>query len=329
MKAPAGQLRIDAHVHLVGNGASGSGCVLNLRGLRSLQARLMLRHLGLPAHAVQIDLDTLYRERLMEMLRASSLDKLVLLAHDYPHDHAGRALTERAPLYVPNRYLLSVCAAQPRFLAAVSIHPARADALEELERCHSAGAVMVKLLPSVHNIDCADPRFERFWGKLAELRMPLLLHSGGELALPVIERAYADPIRFRAPLECGVTVIAAHCGTSSGAGDPDYLPVWRAMLDRYPQLYGDNSGLLTPLRSRYLRELLDPDLQSRIVHGSDLPVPVMASVAWARGLIDFSVFSRWNRVNNALERDLMLKAAIGFLPETGTRFATLLSSSVS
>ena len=41
--------------------------------------------------------------------------------------------------------------------------------------------------------------------------------------MPVIEPRYADPRVLRQPLECGVKVIAAHCGTKSGLFDPEYF----------------------------------------------------------------------------------------------------------
>jgi hypothetical protein len=50
---------IDGHVHLVGDGRSGSGCWLRLSGAHSLLARFMLRHVGLPSDALQRDFDTL------------------------------------------------------------------------------------------------------------------------------------------------------------------------------------------------------------------------------------------------------------------------------
>ena len=51
---------------------------------------------------------------------------------------------------------------------------------------------------------------------MAEARLPLLAHTGGEHTVPVVNAALADPKLLRLPLECGVTVIAAHCATKSG-----------------------------------------------------------------------------------------------------------------
>ena len=52
----------------------------------------------------------------------------------------------------------------------------------------------------------------RFWERMAESKLPLLAHTGGEHTLPVVRPEFADPRILTLPLECRVTVIAAHCG---------------------------------------------------------------------------------------------------------------------
>ena len=50
--------RIDAHVHMVGNGVAGSGGWLRLKGWhRRWLAGFMLRQLGVPASALAGDLE--------------------------------------------------------------------------------------------------------------------------------------------------------------------------------------------------------------------------------------------------------------------------------
>ena len=108
---------------------------------------------------------------------------------------------------------------------------------------------------------------------MAEARLPLLAHTGGEHTVPVINAALADPKLLRTPLECGVTVIAAHCGTSSGAFDRDYFDAWVAMLREFPNLYGDISAMVSLNRCGHLRDCLRAEIEPRILHGSDFPVP--------------------------------------------------------
>jgi hypothetical protein len=173
---------VDAHVHVVGNGTGGTGCRLRVRGWRRPMALMMLRHIGLPRDAMTGDLDRLYVERLLEQVRGSSLGAVVILAHDEVRDEQGRVMEGLGAFYVPNDYVFKLARQYPEFLPAVSIHPARPDALEELERCLAAGAVMLKCLPNCQNINCNDRRFMRFWERMAEARLPLLAHTGGGAA---------------------------------------------------------------------------------------------------------------------------------------------------
>ena len=287
-------------------------------------AALMLRHLGLPGSALAGDLDHLYVQRLLELLRDSSLGAVVILAQELAHDDQGRPLPEAGAFYVPNSYVLELARQHPEFLPAVSIHPARPDALEELDRCLDAGAVMMKCLPNCQNINCGNPRFRRFWERMAEAQLPLLAHTGGEHTLPIVKREYSDPRLLTLPLECGVKVIAAHCATKSGLTDPEYFDAFVAMTARFPNLYGDNSAFTVPIRGRHVPECAREPLVRRIIHGSDLPVPVYGHFPWLRGFIDWPTFRRWERHPNPLERDFQLKKAMGFPPETFTRVWSML-----
>jgi len=313
------------HVHIVGNGTGGTGCWLRVRGWchRPLAA-LMLRTIGLPGSAMTGDLDGLYVARLVELVRGSSLGAIVILAHENVYDGNGRIMDGVGSFYVPNDYVLKLAREHSEFLPAVSIHPARPDAMEELERCLANGAVMMKCLPNCHNLDCSDRRFTKFWERMAEAKLPLLAHTGGEHTVPVVRKEFADPRVLTSPLECGVTVIAAHCGTKSGVADPDYFETFVAMTRKFPRLYGDNSALNQLNRCKHLLDCRREGVVDRIVHGSDFPVPITGHGAWLRGFVDWKTFRRWQRHPNILERDYQLKLAMGFPAESFTRIAGLL-----
>jgi predicted TIM-barrel fold metal-dependent hydrolase len=287
----------------------------------------MLRHVGLPATAMSGDLDRLYVERLLAQVRSSSLAAAVILAQDEVHDDQGRVLRDVGSFYVPNDYVLALARKHPEFLPAVSIHPARPDALEELNRCLAAGAVMMKCLPNCQNINCNDRRFTKFWERMAETKLPLLAHTGGEHTLPVVRQEYADPRLLTLPLECGVTVIAAHSGTKSGLFDPEYFHVFAEMTRRFPNLYGDTSAFNVPMRGRHVRDCLREPLINRMVHGSDYPVPVNGHFAWGGGFVSWTDFRRCQRIKNILERDYQLKLAMRFPPEHFSRINSLLRRS--
>jgi hypothetical protein len=320
-------MRIDLHVHVVGNGSSGTGCWYRPRGWTRLAQPWMLRNFGLPASSLKGDLDTLYAERLLGFVRGSSLDAVVLLAQDVPHDPSGGRLDGIGSFHVPNDYVLRLAKAHPEFLPGVSIHPARPDALLELEHCLGEGAVLMKCLPNCQRIDWSDRRYTRFLERMAEARLPLLAHTGGEHTLPVLDKRLADPRVLIRPLEIGVTCIAAHCGTASGLFDTDYFGVFVDMLRRHKNLYGDNSAFNTPngrLRGNHLESCLDPRMAGRILHGSDVPVPVLGHEAYLRGLVSRRAFLESRRVDNPIERDVRLKQAMGFPEVSFTRAAELL-----
>jgi uncharacterized protein len=320
-------MKIDLHVHVVGNGTGGTGCWYRPRGLTRFAQPWMLRGFGLSTDALDQDLDGLYARKLLGLVQSSSLDAAVLLAQDEPHDAGGRVLEGRGSFFVPNDYVLGLAAAHPEFLAGISIHPARADALDELERCLGMGAALLKCLPNCQNIDWGDRRYTRFLERMAEAGLPLLAHTGGEHTLPVIDRSLSDPRVLVRPLEVGVTCIAAHCATASGLFDTDYFDAFVDMVRKYPNLYGDNSAFNVPngrLRSRHLDRCLADPLLGRILHGSDAPVPVMGIEPYLRGYIGRRAYFDSVREPNPIERDYRLKRAMGFDEASFTTAASLL-----
>ena len=316
--------RIDMHVHMVGNGVAGSGGWLRLKGWHKWLAGFMLRQLGVPASALEGDLESIYADHLAKLVRSSSMDAVVLLAHERVYDPDGAPRDDLGSMFVPNNVVLGLAKTFPEFLPGVSIHPARRDALDELERCLAGRAVLMKCLPNCQNIDLSDRRYRAFWERMAAAGLPLLAHTGGEHTVPVVNAALADPKLLRFPLEFGVTVIAAHCGTSSGAFDRDYFDDWTEMLREFPNLYGDISAMVSLNRCGHLRDCLGDDIAPRILHGSDFPVPVLGHRLWLQRWIDRSTLRRCQAIPNPLERDWEFKRALGFTDEIATRPAELL-----
>lgn len=322
--APADRGPVDMHVHLVGNGAGGNGCWLRPGFTHRMLADWMLRQLGLTVSWRAPGFDSTYVELLVRWLRESALTHAVLLAHDEVYDPSGQRL-KFGSFHVPNDYLFAICRGYPELLPAVSIHPARADAMDELERCLEAGAVMMKCLPNCHNIDTRLPQYRRFWERMAQAGLPLLAHTGGEHTVPQIDKKLADPGTLIGALDCGVTVIAAHCATKSGVTDPDYLPLLVRMMERHSNLYGDLGALNLPFRSAGLKAMLShPDLHGRIVHGSDFPVPVQPYWAKLRKLITPAEARQCGKIENLLARDLQIKEAAGFPANVFTQVWNLL-----
>ena len=316
---------VDMHVHLIGNGRSGSGCWSRLNSYRKFCARYLLRGIGFDVDLDAEDFDGQYAAFLARLVRESSLSHAVVLAHEEVYDENGKKM-DFGSFHTSNEWTLEASRRHPELLAAVSIHPARPDAIDELHRCAEAGAVMMKLLPPSQNVDCSRPAYRPFWEAMAKLRLPFLSHTGGEYTVPVVNRRLFNPEMLRLPLECGVTVIAAHAGTRSAPPgfEPNHVSTFLRLTGEFPNLFADTSALNTPNRSHGLKTCLRPEVQPRIVHGSDFPVPVGALWARLRGLVNGEQARRASTTANVLERDYQLKVAMGFPPVVFTRIWEIL-----
>lgn len=318
---------IDCHIHMLGNGLNGSGCRLALtKPYHRLLARIMLHSYQLPVKALTGDLETLWVERLLAWIRESSVDRVMLLAHEDPYDSSGRIIPNFGSLFVPNDLVVTLAQRHSEFIPAISLHPARVDALSELERLAGLGAKAIKLLPNCQNVDCSLEQYREFWQSVAKHKLIFLAHTGGELSLPVYNKQFADPRILRLPLECGVRTIAAHCGTNSLVFDPDYTDIFLGMLNEYPHLYGDCSGMLSPFRSKHFEKLLRSGLSARILHGSDLPIPNSPLWLMLRGLISNRDRQTLAAINNPVERDYQIKRKLGFPEESFTTLGRILYS---
>ena len=319
-------MRIDGHVHFVGDGSNESGCWLRSSTLLDrIVEPIVKAQAGISKSSRQLGVDQAYEERLIGLIDDSLLDAVLLLAMDYPYDEDGNCLKKKAKFYVPNDHVLGLAKKKAQIIPACSIHPARKNAIQELERCVEQGAKVLKLLPNCHNVDCSDTRYRIFWERLAKLNMPFLAHTGGEFSVPVLNAKFADPRILRLPLECGVKVIAAHGAGKSGLWDPDYTADLLRMMDEFANLFTDNSALASPNRWRTIPALLDPKIQSRVIHGSDFPIPSGGLGPWMGKLLSGADYSKSRKIKNPLERDVFIKKAIGFKENTFTVLGEILT----
>ena len=173
-------------------------------------------------------------------------------------------------------------------------------------------------------IRLADPRCRAFYRRLAQHRLALLTHVGDEQALFLAGQEYGDPRALVAPLEEGVTVIAAHVaslGERDGRANVDWLA---ELFPKWPNLYADTSALTLFTRWRVLLRLAErTDLHPRLVHGSDFPLPPASTLFLGRT----SMARWWNawRRENLLRRDFEIKQALGLPADIFTRGYQLLA----
>jgi predicted TIM-barrel fold metal-dependent hydrolase len=318
---------VDFHVHLFGTGdapglAENERCFLSPTQKRHRNYSYLLRLLNIPPDG---PLDNPYVKRLVAQLRASSLDRVVLLAQDGRYDEQGRLdLPRTTSIYVPNRYLFRVVGQYPDlFLPCASINPKRRDALEELNYCYEQGARVLKIHPPTQDVDPGDRRFQPFFRRCAELRIIVMVHTGTEHSAEIVGNDYSDPRRLALALEVGCLVIACHSGMGAFFDKEDFYPHLVTMMQQYPNLYCDTAVLASMFRWRNLSRMVRNRLvMSRTIHGSDYPFPSNALVFWHQ--LGWSDLFRLTAEKNLLERDLQLKRALRLPKEIFLRGAQLL-----
>lgn len=300
---------IDAHVHLIGvNGAKGS--FVSKRMSSGIVFYGLSRLLGLRGIS-RDELDAAYRSRLVEWVHGSDLDAACLLGLDAIYDNQGKLDQARTHVYVSNDYVLDVAAESDELLPICSVNPMRRDAIDELERVVEAGSVAIKWLPNSQDFDPANPDFTPFYEKMAALGVPLLTHTSFEHTIPPVNQLWGKPGRLRLPLELGVRVIAAHC---AGAGTAHFFEEdfgdWHDMLSEFPNLYGDISAMASISRFQYLSKVLASELaRSRVIYGSDFPVPISPVVFAPR--LGLKAVRDLNALDNPLQKNFETMRAMG------------------
>jgi predicted TIM-barrel fold metal-dependent hydrolase len=236
------------------------------------------------------------------------IDAVALLAFDAVYTKDGRFDAQRTHLYVKNDYVIELAARHPKALFAASVHPYRKDAVAEIERCVKAGAVLMKWLPIVQDFDPSDPLCIPFYEALAHYRLPLLSHTGGERALPNLNKNVADPALLKPALDRGVTVIMAHCGSRSAPFETDYTPTFVRMARDYEHCYGDTSALNVPSRWYVYDAVLKDDVvRNKLIHGSDWPIISLPPPL----RVGFGASWSLMKDRNWLRRDVLIKQKMG------------------
>jgi predicted TIM-barrel fold metal-dependent hydrolase len=312
-------LIIDCHVHAVADTPGHGRISAKLRRSLTfcfLRWRLNIRHTRGEAFEREAE------AKLVNTINsARPLDAAVVLAFDAVYDRDGKLDLANTHLHVTNDYVAELAKRHPKIFFAASVHPYRKDAVAELERCVARGAVLLKWLPLTQNFNPSDPLCFPIYEALAHFRLPLLCHTGGEQALPILAPDTADPALLVPALERGVTVIAAHCGTRGHILETNYLPTFARLAHRYENLYGDTAALNLPTRNHaYYTLLKDKVVRSKLLHGSDWPILAIPPlrIGWREALRLVWQEGNWMR------RDALVKERVGFDEEYWHRAATVL-----
>lgn len=336
---------VDHHTHVIAIGTSVKGAFVH----PTLRSGFNLSRLKFSIYASASgiknikDADREYIARLVRLARGVKRHgKFRLLAFDKHYNADGSVNLAKTNLYVPNEYVAELSKQYPDiFLPVISVHPYRADALEELEKWGQAGVRFVKWLPNAMGIDPASPAVEPYYQKMKEHNMILLSHAGEEQAVEAAEdQRLGNPLLLRKPLDMGVRVVVAHAASLGTCDDLDAgqgktaecFDLFLRLMDepRYADLlFGEISAMLqfNRMPRPFATLLKRQDLHPRLVDGSDYPLPAINALIWTRSLVRQGFITAEERQalneiydHNPLLFDFVLKRTVRH-PETGQKLA--------
>ncbi len=306
---------VDMHCHTAGIGAGGSEARISAALQGSWRFRVYLRIFGTSEKILRARGDRSIMEDIDRMIGESEhVDKAVILAMDAPHRDDGSLDLEAVEVWVPNRFVGESVKDFENLLFAASVHPLREDALEELQWSKDNGAVLVKWLPNIQNIDPSDERIVPYYKKLVELDLPLLTHAGDEDSFSRTNNRLGDPKLLELPLSLGVRVIAAHVASSGKNEHQCNVERLLELMLRFPNLVADVSTLTQFNRKRFLPAVLaDERLRGRLLYGTDHPLTNTPMVSPWLYPLRLTLGQMWqlSRIKNPWDRDVALKAALG------------------
>ena len=285
---------VDYHTHIVGINQDKTGSYVNQRMLQWWHIKEYLRFRVYKSSLKIRDLDNADEEivqRLVSLIRSNKRHgKHYILAFDKHYNKDGSVNQDKTEFYTPNEYIFRLSEEYPDiFLPAISVHPYRKDALDELDKWGKKGVRLLKWLPNAQGMDPSDPSIKPFYQKMIQYKMALLTHAGEEKAVDAEEdQKFGNPLLLRAPLDLGLKVIVAHCASLGTNEDLDRadrkqtenFELFLRLMDEKKYvglLFGETSAqvqfnrLIKPLEAVLKRK----DLHSRLMNGSDYPLPAV------------------------------------------------------
>ncbi|KJU82918.1 amidohydrolase 2 [Candidatus Magnetobacterium bavaricum] len=333
--------RIDMHCHIVGNGEDVNRVdddvyfkpednqhfvVWGVYKTLEVYLRGLGFNIGLDGKVPAGD----YLHILYNFLKNSKeIDAIVLLALDalWSPDDGGLDV-RKTDLYVSNRYVNRTVRelndhfrrekSDKRFLLGASVSPNRNDWEKELRFVlDETDAVLIKWIPSVQHITVDDEKHKPFYKMLAEHKMPLLCHIGPEYSFPEgLRNLKLDVVeKLETPLNCGVTVIAAHCGTPVlSLIDQDHTEELLKLMqkknsDQKVCLWADTSALSLSTRVHLIDDIAKTFPAKWLLHGSDFPVPIETwpHLLSFRSLGDLDESRKLLNTTNPFDQDVRIK----------------------
>ena len=272
---------IDIHTHLMNPEVRFD------RLFDKITIRYFAQGLGVEPAALMSNPFETYVTSMAKSIRASQyVESACLFGVDSRLDEQGREIDRDRTVCATSDDVLAVAQRHPdAFIPFFSIHPRRQNALDLIDEYVGRGCRGAKFLQNYWAVDLNDRRFIPYYEKLVSYKLPLIIHIGSEYTIDS-DAKYERIEMLDLPLECGVTVIAAHMGLGrinykfrfwrnlskqARYFDDDYFRMLEK-LRRYDNLYADISAILAPLRARALRHLAgQTDVHHKILFGTDYP----------------------------------------------------------
>ena len=163
----------------------------------------------------------------------------------------------------------------PMLFAFGSVHPDAKDALEELERLHSAGIKGVKFHPEYQNFYADDEKMKPIYRKISQLGLITVFHAGQDIGF--LPPYHAMPEQLLGTLKwLDTPVVAAHWGGMSCAQE-----VINTLCGE--NLYFDLSFGYGLIPKKLAQLIIDKHTPDRLLFGSDLP---WHRSSWEKRLLD-------------------------------------------
>jgi hypothetical protein len=329
--AADGKTALDVHCHLVCLPRPGSECWVSPAMFRSYKYKFYLHFVGFTEKELRERGDGIVADYVSaEVARSSTTAKAVMLAMDGVVKD-GKLDKDASEVYISNEFAAAEVARHDNLLLGASVNPYRKDALARLKWAKEHGAVLIKWIPSIMDIDPADHKIEPFYRKLVEYKLPLLVHTGAEHTFTHAKDEYCDPVRLELPLKLGVTVIAAHMASTGSFDGVSGFDRLLGLIRKYPNLYADVSSTTQFNRIGFLTKALKhPELRGHLLYGTDWPLQRFP-ITWPwyqLGALSPRAIARAARVKNVWDRDVALKKALGVPDEVFTAGWSVLGLSV-
>jgi len=183
---------------------------------------------------------TIYLEDLMPLLDKHNVARALV----FPNPNVG----DKYP--TTNDYISQCVKKQPRLVGFGRVDPRRdADAIKELERIKKPLKLSgVKLHPMVECFRPDHPFFDKFFAKVSELELPILMHTGDGFSAPGLAARVARKY-------LRMVMILAHLKEGS-----------IGVLTELPNVFVETSGALPD----FVEMATDVD-ENRVLFGSDIP----------------------------------------------------------